>query len=161
MSCARWRSGQGERGSYETFSRASHCSPITHSVGHKMRAKISVIVGVLLMTAFPGPASADENETVVAGVFCQTAEEMGRYIRIAEGGDNQDLLSSAGNLPQLQCQAAAARYHQREEVNQVQGQVLSFRIVKVTIIGFYKNGQLISVEPHDEYVALREVGFDV
>jgi hypothetical protein len=149
------------RSEVEQFLAETHL-PNSSRNRERMMRNTTILLGMVLCICYASQGGAVESTVVGAGVFCETAEDMSRYIRAADAArEGQDDMQSAASRSQPQCSAAAASYVEREEVNEIQGKVLSFRIERVTVTALYRNGRLVDVEPHDEYIAVRELGLDV
>jgi hypothetical protein len=117
-------------------------------------------VGLLAPLLLGIQAPVANHPVLGASIFCDTAEDMGQYIHAAEAGDADRILSST-DRPRPSCAAAAANYHEHEQVRVIQDGIRSFRIMRVTVVGVYRNGALINIEPRDQYLAIREEGMEV
>jgi hypothetical protein len=125
-------------------------------------AALAVVLAPLIASsAARSEESATQKAVLGASVFCDTPEDISKYVLAAEAGDSASLLSSSDEQATVSCVAAAANYFEREQVRVIQQKVATFRIVRVTIIGVFRHGSLLETRPHDQYLAIRVEGFEV
>jgi hypothetical protein len=113
---------------------------------------VSIVLGT--------PAYSEDGSIVGASVFCDTAENMGRYLRAAEAGESDRILASSARAP-ASCVAGVARYYEREQIRLAREGIKTFRIMRITVVGVFRDGIMFDTDPHDRYSAVLEAGIAI
>jgi hypothetical protein len=115
-----------------------------------------VLGGGVLFTADARPS---EKIVMGAGLFCATPESAGQVIHNGATNETRAWPTAVDGSVQ-QCTAGAAAYFEREQVKSIQEGIKSFRVMRVTIIGFMRNGVLVATKPRERYIAILEKGIE-
>jgi hypothetical protein len=103
------------------------------------------------------PAHAQDRAIVGVGVFCETADQVGKFIRTATEV-NIGAAFKASKAPTPSCAIAPVAYYEREQVASIREGLKSFRVVRATVVSVLKDNVWIVTKPSDLYMAVLEKG---
>ena len=92
---------------------------------------------------FVVPAYSQDKPIVGVGVFCETADKVGKFIRTATETDIGEAFRDS-SAPTPSCAIAPIADYEREQVASIREGLKSFRIVRATIISVRKDNVWIA-----------------
>jgi hypothetical protein len=103
------------------------------------------------------PTHAQDRPIVGVGVFCETADQVGKFIRAATEVNIGEAFK-ASRAPTPFCAIAPVAYYEREQVGSLREGLKSFRILRATVVSVLKDNVWVVTKPSDLYMAVLEKG---
>jgi hypothetical protein len=121
---------------------------------------VALLFGATIFTTIAHADNSDKILSINRGVFCQTADQVDRFVHAAMTNDVSQT-TRAADVANSPCFIVTASYYEVERIKSIQEGVTSFRVVRASVVAIRPNGGWVVTPAQELFTAVLEPGMAI